>query len=88
MFTVLDEWTVDNYVIYRVRMKHGQKMEFYGYTIDGSDIRDSKSTEFYLTIEHAMAAAIAEKHIGRRGASGTAVGTADDWFMKMCGIHY
>ncbi len=46
---------------------------------------ESRSDEWYATIEHAMAAAIAEKHTGKRGAGGEGVGTAADWFIKMIG---
>jgi hypothetical protein len=42
--------------------------------------------EWYPSLEHAMAAAIAEKYTGRRGAGGTGVGTAADWFMRMIGV--
>jgi hypothetical protein len=41
--------------------------------------------EWFNSLEHAMAAAIAEKYTGRRGAGGTGVGTAADWFMRMIG---
>jgi hypothetical protein len=41
--------------------------------------------ELYDSIEWAMASAIAEKHTGKRGAGGTGVGTAADWFMRMIG---
>jgi hypothetical protein len=44
-----------------------------------------KTGELYTTIEHAMAAAIAEQFTGPRGAGGSGVGTAADWFMKMIG---
>jgi hypothetical protein len=42
-------------------------------------------SEWYNTLEHAMAAAIAEKYTGPRGAGGSGVGTAADWFMRMIG---
>jgi hypothetical protein len=41
--------------------------------------------EYYLSLDHAMVAAVAEKHTGKRGAGGTGVGTAADWFMRMIG---
>lgn len=34
-------------------------------------------------LDFVMAEAIAERHMGQRGAGGTAVGTAADWFMRM-----
>lgn len=42
--------------------------------------------EWYPSLDHAMVAAVAEKHTGRRGAGGTGVGTAADWFMRMIGV--
>jgi hypothetical protein len=44
-----------------------------------------KTGELYNSLEHAMVAAVGEKYTGKRGAGGTAVGTAADWFMKMIG---
>lgn len=41
--------------------------------------------EWYSSLDHAMVAAVAEKHTGPRGAGGTGVGTAADWFMRMIG---
>jgi hypothetical protein len=41
--------------------------------------------ELYATPEHALASMIAAKYTGERGAGGTGVGTAADWFMKMIG---
>lgn len=59
----------------------GERRTFYRFSVDGLD----RSSELYDSIEHAMASAIGEKFTGRRGAGGTAVGTAADWFMRMCG---
>lgn len=60
----------------------------YGFTMsvpDGTAAGKPKIGEWYDSIEHAMAAAIAEKYTGRRGAGGPGVGTAADWFMRMIG---
>lgn len=48
---------------------------------------DNKPTnhEFYPTLEYAMAAAVGENYTGRRGAGGSGVGTAADWFMRAIG---
>lgn len=43
------------------------------------------NSELYGSLDHAMVAAIAEKHTGPRGAGGSGVGTAADWFMRMIG---
>ena len=52
---------------------------------DGARPEVSNVREWFNSLEHAMAAAIAEKYTGPRGAAGTGVGTAADWFMRMIG---
>jgi hypothetical protein len=52
---------------------------------DGARPEVSNVREWFNSLEHAMAAAIAEKYTGPRGAGGTGVGTAADWFMRMIG---
>lgn len=44
-----------------------------------------KTGELYATLDRALVAWVAEKYTGRRGAGGTGVGTAADWFMRMIG---
>lgn len=44
-----------------------------------------RTGELYPTLDHALVAWVGEKHTGPRGAGGTGVGTAADWFMKMIG---
>lgn len=44
-----------------------------------------KSPQFYSTLDHALVSAVGERWTGTRGAGGTGVGTAADWFMKMIG---
>jgi hypothetical protein len=46
---------------------------------------EPKLGELYASLEHAMVAAVGEKYTGPRGASGTGVSTAADWFMRMVG---
>lgn len=41
--------------------------------------------ELYNTIERALVALVAAKYTGERGAGGTGVGTAADWFMRAIG---
>lgn len=60
----------------------------YGWSLivpDGTRAGKPKVIEWYRSPEHAMAAAIAAKYTGERGAGGTGVGTAADWFMRMIG---
>lgn len=41
--------------------------------------------ELFPGLDRALVAWVAEKYTGPRGAGGTGVGTAADWFMKMIG---
>lgn len=59
--------------------------KLYSYALADADVEAQASREWFLSIEHAMASAIAEKYTGPRGAGGTGVGTAADWFMRMIG---
>jgi hypothetical protein len=42
--------------------------------------------EWSPSIDRAMIAAVGEKYTGPRGAGGTGVGTAADWFARMIGM--
>lgn len=62
------------------------------FTFGDGSARDSGSRqgqprhgEMYDSLEYAMVAAVGEKYTGKRGAAGTGVGTAADWFMRMIG---
>lgn len=57
----------------------------YAFTTTRTREAEPKVGEYYETIEHAMASAIAAKYTGPRGAGGTGVGTAADWFMRSIG---
>ena len=48
--------------------------------------RKPKWGEFHRSLDRAMVAAVGEKYTGTRGAGGTAVGTAADWFCRMVGM--
>jgi hypothetical protein len=42
--------------------------------------------EFHASLDRALIAWVAEKYTGPRGAGGTGVGTAADWFAQMIGM--
>ncbi len=86
-----NRWTIGEWTFYEVD-DHGFGGPSEGrslYTYSGEGVLDSrgapKTGELYHSLDHAMAAAIAAKHTGERGAGGTGVGTAADWFMRMIG---
>ena len=45
-----------------------------------------KVGEYHATLDRALVAAVGEKYTGPRGAGGTGVGTAADWFCRMVGM--
>jgi hypothetical protein len=42
--------------------------------------------EYHRSLDRAIIAAVSEKYTGPRGAGGTGVGTAADWFARMIGM--
>jgi len=41
--------------------------------------------ELYESVDRALVSAVGERYTGQRGAGGSGVGTAADWFMAMIG---
>jgi len=80
MGSKLETWQVGEYTFWAEKWHDGSIL----YTFQIGD-RPRSLTEFYPTLDKAMVAAVGEKHTGHRGAGGTGVGTAADWFMKMIG---
>jgi hypothetical protein len=82
-------WTVGQWQFFQIDGRQlsdtyeGRKL--FGFTAYTEDATADQCGEWFNSLEHAMAAAIAEKYTGARGAGGTGVGTAADWFMRMIG---
>lgn len=65
---------------------HGERPLYCYGAPDETDSRGiPKTGELYESLDRAMVSWVAEKYTGRRGAGGTGVGTAADWFMRMIG---
>lgn len=88
-----NRWTVGPWTFYEM-VDHGFSgpiagKPLYGFTVTAEERTDDHGAprvgEWYGSLDHALVAAVAEKHTGRRGAGGTGVGTAADWFMRMIG---
>lgn len=47
---------------------------------------DPNTGEWFASLDRALIAAVGEKYTGPRGAGGTGVGTAADWFARMIGM--
>jgi hypothetical protein len=45
-----------------------------------------KVGEYHHTLDRALIAMVGQKYTGPRGAGGTGVGTAADWFARMIGM--
>ena len=77
-------WTVGPYRLEEVVDHPFDKITsgpMYRYAIDGKI-----SSEMFESLDRAIVAAVGERHMGPRGASGNAVGTAADWFCVMVGM--
>lgn len=57
----------------------------YGKPGETNDHGIPKTAELFTSLDRAMVSWVAEKYTGARGAGGTGVGTAADWFMRMIG---
>jgi hypothetical protein len=84
-----NRWTIGEWTFYEA-VEHGfsgpsANQPLYGFTVTAEEQTDDHGRprvgEWYNSLDHAMVAAIAEKHTGKRGAGGSGVG----WFMKMIG---
>jgi hypothetical protein len=77
-------WTVGPYRIEEVvghPFREITSGPMYRFAIDGK-----VSSEMFESMDRALVAAVGERHMGPRGASGNAVGTAADWFCVMIGL--
>jgi hypothetical protein len=64
----------------------GRPLYAYGKPNDMDDRGMPKTGEFYNSLDRALIAWVGEKYTGPRGAGGTGVGTAADWFARMIGM--
>lgn len=76
---VIRHWNVGEYEFTEVLWHDGTTV--YGTALDGK-----QSHEYHATLDKALLAAVGEKHTGARGAGGTGVGTAADWFAAAIGL--
>lgn len=83
----VNRWAVGDWMFYQVEGLNdfGTLFTYSANTVEATSDPERHTGELYGLLEYAMAAAIAEKYTGRRGAGGTGVGTAADWFMRMIG---
>ncbi len=89
-----NRWTVGDWTFYEIEDHgfsdhEGRPLFAFG---DGSTVESGsragqpKFGEMYASLDRAIIAAVGEKYTGPRGAGGTGVGTAADWFARMIGM--
>lgn len=86
--TYPNRWVVGEWTFWEIEGHGFSDIEgpLYSFTVGLPGVgQQPRFTELYESLDEAMVAAVGEKYTGRRGAGGTAVGTAADWFMEMIG---
>lgn len=86
--TYPNRWVVGEWTFWEIAGHGFSDIEgpLYGFTVGLPGVgQRPQFHELYETLEEAMVAAVGEKYTGRRGARGSAVGTAADWFMTAIG---
>lgn len=79
---VVNRWEVGEYTF----TEYADTWLGEGVTLFGVAIRNKETGELYGSLDWAMVAAVGEKYTGPRGAGGSGVGTAADWFARMIGM--
>lgn len=86
-----NRWTLPEVTFYQVE-DHGftdyGDRPLYGYerVTDPGQSGKPKLGELYTSLDRALIAWVGEKYTGPRGAGGSGVGTAADWFARMIGM--
>jgi len=83
-------WEMPEVTFYQVEdhgfpQHEGKPLYCYGKPGETNDNGIPKTGELFLELDRALVAWVGEKYTGPRGAGGTGVGTAADWFMQMIG---
>lgn len=87
-----NRWEMPEVTFYEVaehgfEATYGERTLFaYGKPGETNDHGIPKTGELFESLDRAMIAWVAEKYTGPRGAGGTGVGTAADWFARMIGM--
>lgn len=87
VLTELGEWTFYK-VLNHGFTDHGDRPLYTFATgpVEFDRRQNPKTGEFYNSLDRAIIAAVGEKYTGARGAGGSGVGTAADWFARMIGM--
>lgn len=84
---VPNRWTVGPYEFEQVENHPFPQPEMppvmYRFKIDGKS-----NSEMYQSLDRAIISAVGQRNTGPRGAGGSGVGTAADWFAVMIGLDH
>lgn len=86
-----NRWTLPEVTFYQVE-DHGfevykdRPLYAYGKPNDTNDRGIPRIGELFASLDRALVSWVGEKYTGPRGAGGTGVGTAADWFARMIGM--
>lgn len=84
-----NRWTLPEVTFYQVEGfpdQGDQTLFAYGKPDETDSKGLPKTGELYFSLDRALIAWVGEKYTGPRGAGGTGVGTAADWFARMIGM--
>lgn len=86
-----NRWEMPEVTFYQVE-DHGfeahkdRPLYAYGKPNDTNDRGIPKTGELFASLDRALISWVGEKYTGPRGAGGSGVGTAADWFARMIGM--
>jgi hypothetical protein len=86
MVAQLGDWTFWAWDGHPFESHAGKTLYSYELTTKPGIVPGHPVGEWFPSIDRAMIAAVGEKYAGPRGAGGTGVGTAADWFARMIGM--
>lgn len=83
-------WEMPEVTFYQVEdhgfpAHEGKPLYAYGKPGETNSNGIPKTGELFVALDRALVAWVSEKYTGPRGAGGSGVGTAADWFMRMIG---
>lgn len=86
-----NRWEMPEVTFYQVEdhglTGHGDRPLYaYGKPGETDSLGIPKTKELFVSLDRALISWVAEKYTGPRGAGGTGVGTAADWFARMIGM--
>jgi hypothetical protein len=86
MLAQIGDWTFWGWDGHPFEAHQGNTLYAYEKVSDPGEPGKPKTGEWFASLDRALIGAVGEKYTGPRGAGGTGVGTAADWFARMIGM--